>query len=58
MANNYIALWLVGALIYGLWVAYKYLKFRDKLSKAGKSLVWILDKIEKDHCKLSYEKYV
>lgn len=32
MANNYIALWLVGALIYGLWIAYKYLKFRDTLS--------------------------
>ena len=28
------------------------------LSKAGKALVWILDKIDKDHCKLAYEKYV
>ena len=28
------------------------------LSKAGEALVWILDKIDKDHCKLAYEKYV
>lgn len=28
------------------------------LSKVGKALVWILDKIDKDHCKLAYEKYV
>lgn len=31
---------------------------KETLTKAGKSLVWILDSIEKDHCILSIDNMV